>query len=102
MSMYERLLSHVGHEVVVAYYGEMPEPANVAIECETCHEVIVDQDREVEEEKPDEQLAAYIAAYINEEIDRSRASPSVVMIGMEFVTTEMISSAVEAYEGGAR
>ena len=50
----------------------------------------------------DEQLAAYIAAYINEEIDRSRASPSVVMIGMEFVTTEMISSAVEAYEGGAR
>lgn len=50
----------------------------------------------------DEQLAAYIAVYINEEIDRSRANPSVVMIGMDFVKTEMILNAVEAYEGGAR
>ena len=38
----------------------------------------------------DEQLAAYIAAYINEEIDRSRANPSVVMIGMDFVKTDTL------------
>lgn len=39
----------------------------------------------------DNQLAAYIADYINEELDRGNE-----------ITTETILNAVEAYEGGAR
>ena len=41
----------------------------------------------------DMKLATYIAAYIQEELDRN---PD------ELVTPEMILEAVEAYEGGAR
>ena len=49
MSSYTKLLKHVGHNIVVAYYGEMPKPENIAIECEDCHEVLIDYDCELEE-----------------------------------------------------
>ena len=49
MSSYDKMLKHVGHKIVVAYYGEMPKPQNIAIECEDCHEVLIDYDCELEE-----------------------------------------------------
>jgi hypothetical protein len=37
------LKSHIGHRVVVVGYGDSCSiPVNVAIECETCGEVLVD------------------------------------------------------------
>ena len=42
MSSYNKLLKHVGHKVVMVHYGEMPEPDNIAIECEDCGEVLMD------------------------------------------------------------
>jgi hypothetical protein len=45
--MSERLLEHVGHNVViVTYAGE-----NVALECEDCYEVIMDFDYQGKETK---------------------------------------------------
>lgn len=53
---YEDLIRHVGHKIVVATYGDigmdhkkqgsgrMFKVHNVAVECETCHEVILDFD----------------------------------------------------------
>lgn len=44
---YDELREHIGHKVVVVCYGEKnAEPENVAIECETCDEVLIDYDRE--------------------------------------------------------
>jgi len=51
------LMNHYGHKIVVVVYGKReqygPDPAdtvkeavNVAIECETCCEVLLDYDRE--------------------------------------------------------
>lgn len=48
---YDKLKDHVGHEIVcVGYIGycekkEGEEPENVAIECETCNEVLVSFDK---------------------------------------------------------
>jgi hypothetical protein len=69
---YEELLKHVGHKIVCVAYG-MPSkldrrtylrktvirkktveeqlPANVAVECDTCHVVIMDFDRPDKETK---------------------------------------------------
>jgi len=44
--------------------------------------------------KIDEELAAYIADYVNEELERPQ--------GATHVTQDMVLSAVDAYEGGAR
>jgi len=40
--MYKKIKRHVGHDIVAVEYGD---GVNVAIECETCSEVIVDEDR---------------------------------------------------------
>lgn len=40
---FEDLIRHFGHELECVTYGEPPE--NVAIECITCGEVLVDYDR---------------------------------------------------------
>lgn len=44
------LAQHVGHEIVVVTYGGDPADVrsawNVAIECETCSEVLLDLDNE--------------------------------------------------------
>jgi hypothetical protein len=44
-----RLLSqHVGHEIVCVHYGKHGKPPwkNVAVECETCNEVLLDYDKD--------------------------------------------------------
>lgn len=46
MSKATELLNHQGHEIVIARYEAEGEPVNVAIECETCYEVLVDYERE--------------------------------------------------------
>lgn len=44
---YKELKEHLGHKIVCVGYGrEGEEPLNVAIECEDCHEVILDFDKE--------------------------------------------------------
>jgi hypothetical protein len=43
--MYDKLKGHLGHKVVVAWYGEKADPDNIAIECETCHEILADWDK---------------------------------------------------------
>jgi len=51
---YKELKRHVGHKIVCVSYGNPPwkisdkNPicANVAIECETCNEVLLDYDKE--------------------------------------------------------
>lgn len=42
MVTYEQIAEHLGHDIVVAQYGD---GVNVAVECETCWCVIVDCDR---------------------------------------------------------
>lgn len=62
---YDSLKAHLGHKVVVVGYEAEHEyendPENVAVECETCGEVILDYDKEPEqppvpETKPDEEV----------------------------------------------
>ncbi|MBW3011515.1 hypothetical protein KY326_04825 [Candidatus Woesearchaeota archaeon] len=58
VSNYEELKNHIGHKIVCVHYGNPPwkiddsTPVceNVAIECETCNEVLVDFDKETEDE----------------------------------------------------
>jgi hypothetical protein len=45
---YEDLKHHVGHNIVCVAYGSGENehsPANVAVECETCNEVLMDFDK---------------------------------------------------------
>lgn len=42
---YADMLRHAGHDVTVVTYAQ---GENVAVECETCGEVLVDYDRPVE------------------------------------------------------
>lgn len=44
MSCFEKIQQHQGHEIVCVTYGNQ----NAAIECETCHEVLVDYDNQHE------------------------------------------------------
>jgi hypothetical protein len=41
--MYEKIVSHIGHNIEVASYGN--PIVNVAVECMDCYEVIVDADK---------------------------------------------------------
>ena len=43
---FKDLSQHVGHDIVCVTYGDPAE--NVAIECETCNEVLLDFDKEDE------------------------------------------------------
>lgn len=54
MSVYnfEELCHHVGHKIVCVLYGlkdkktgKCKNPANVAVECETCNEVLMSFDK---------------------------------------------------------
>ena len=47
MSNFDRVLSHLGHEHEVAVYDDNE---NVAIECLTCMEVVVDYNQEDDDE----------------------------------------------------
>jgi hypothetical protein len=42
---FEDLRRHVGHEIECVVYGKPTDPVNVAVECETCFEVLLDFDR---------------------------------------------------------
>ena len=47
---FQELLQHLGHDIEVAAYGADPV-ANVAVECVTCHVVLVDRNNpDMEEE----------------------------------------------------
>ena len=43
-SCFNELKHHVGHKIEVVEYGDGQIVANVAIECETCGEVLIDFD----------------------------------------------------------
>jgi hypothetical protein len=48
---FTELSRHYGHKIaVVQYGGESGEPVNVAIECDNCSEVLLDYEREGEDE----------------------------------------------------
>ena len=39
--MMEKFIDHVGHEIVCVAYGDLNDPHDVCIECETCGCVLV-------------------------------------------------------------
>ena len=43
VNSFKELLQHRGHNIVCVVYGT--PPVNVAIECETCYEVLFDFDK---------------------------------------------------------
>jgi hypothetical protein len=43
VATYDDLLTHIGHDIEVAVYGQSD---NVALECVTCYEVLIDFDME--------------------------------------------------------
>lgn len=45
---YAELADHVGHRIVCVSYAD---GENVAVECETCYEVLLDFDRPTDEEE---------------------------------------------------
>jgi len=44
VSSFEELRAHIGHEIVCVRYGDEEDADNVAVECETCGEVLFDFD----------------------------------------------------------
>ena len=42
LDLWDLLLAHRGHELVVASYGDPDNPQNVSLECETCGTVVLD------------------------------------------------------------
>ena len=43
--MYEKIIRHTGHKIVVARYGrDFYQTENITVECEECNEVLVDAD----------------------------------------------------------
>ncbi len=46
VNSYKELMWHKGHKIVCVTYGSKNNPdVNVAIECETCNEVLMDFDK---------------------------------------------------------
>jgi len=43
---FKELKRHIGHKIVCVWYGENNNIKNVAIECETCGEVLLDYEKE--------------------------------------------------------
>jgi len=39
--MREKLIGHIGHKIVCVAYGDIDDPRDVCIECETCGCVLV-------------------------------------------------------------
>ena len=39
--MFEKLINHVGHNVVCVAYGDSDNPQDICIECQDCNEVLV-------------------------------------------------------------
>ena len=50
--MFEHLKPHLNHRIVCTYYGDLDEPADICIECETCMQVLISaEDYDFMEEK---------------------------------------------------
>jgi hypothetical protein len=43
VNSFEELRHHIGHKIVCVSYGQHPD--NVAVECETCWEVLISFDK---------------------------------------------------------
>ena len=41
---WDKVRTHYGHKIEIAFYGPIEEPVNIAIECMRCHEVLTDSD----------------------------------------------------------
>ena len=54
VSNYAELLEHNGHEIEISGYGFPDPPMNVALECMTCSEILLDYDRPDENGDNDE------------------------------------------------
>jgi len=55
---YKDLVPHLGHNIVCVGYGaDGQDPENVAVECETCHMVLMDFNREDDAVIPGDALA---------------------------------------------
>ena len=65
VSTYRGLLSHVGHKIVCVSYGG---GENIAIECETCNEVLMDFNYETEEQERERRIRG--ACYLNNQKTR--------------------------------
>ena len=39
--MYEKLKSHIGHNIVCVAYGDINSPVDICIECENCNEILI-------------------------------------------------------------
>ena len=71
---YEELKDHVGHKIVCVAYGDQKDPANVAIECETDNEVLLDFDKPESESKKTEQDDGHLKNAISAFIKLNRES----------------------------
>lgn len=50
--MDDKLRPHIGHEIVIVYYGDRDDPHDICVECEDCNEVLVSaEDYEEEDEQ---------------------------------------------------
>lgn len=52
--LYDKLLPHIGHSIVLACYGDTEDPDNISIECEDCNEVLISVDKECNDEQDTE------------------------------------------------
>ena len=51
--MNKEIHKHLGHDLIVASYGQGDDTYNVALECETCWSVVFDKDVDSSEEAAD-------------------------------------------------
>lgn len=49
--MYNKLKSHIGHNIVCVAYGSVENPIDICIECEDCNEVLVSAESFDDEEE---------------------------------------------------
>lgn len=60
---YEELKAHFGHHIVCVCYGSVDDPANVALECEDCGEVLLDFDRPPDREQQAEKMYLWLQQF---------------------------------------
>lgn len=46
--LYDKMREHIGHNVVMVYYGDKENPVDISVECEDCNCIIVDAEEMVE------------------------------------------------------
>ena len=61
---YKELQEHVGHKITCVIYGDPDNPVNAALECETCHEVLVDFNEPEQPSEVDAAEAKMIEEYV--------------------------------------